>query len=150
MWAPSAVSEVVKGLVGLFGATDDIEVTLEFNPEDTSSERFLALRQAGINRLSIGAQSFQEERLQFLGRRHTPQQISECVTDARQAGFQNISIDLIHGMAGQSISDCLFDLESAMALGIEHLSFYQLTVEPNTAFGVRSRRERACWEMRPL
>ena len=115
----------------------DAEVTMEANPgtqEYTDFEHYLG---AGINRLSIGAQSFQNSQLAKLGRVHNSAETVAAVAKARSAGFTNINIDLMWGLPGQSLKDALFDLESAIALSPPHISWYQLTVEAKTEFSKR-------------
>ena len=115
----------------------DAEVTMEANPgtqEYTDFEHYLS---AGINRLSIGAQSFQNSQLTKLGRVHNSAETVAAVARARSAGFANINIDLMWGLPGQSLKDALFDLESAIALSPPHISWYQLTIEAKTEFAKR-------------
>ena len=111
-----------------------IEITLEANPGTTEQARFIGYRKAGINRLSLGIQSFQPDQLHALGRIHSGNEAITAVTQARQAGFTNINIDLMHGLPGQTPQLALDDIEQALSLAPEHLSWYQLTLEPNTAF----------------
>ncbi|MGO2579384.1 radical SAM family heme chaperone HemW [Halomonas sp. AOP12-C2-37] len=113
---------------------DDIEITLEANPGTTEQERFTGYRNAGINRLSLGIQSFQPAQLHALGRIHSGQEAVTAVTQARHAGFTNINIDLMHGLPEQTPELAMDDIEQALALAPQHLSWYQLTLEPNTAF----------------
>ncbi len=115
----------------------DAEVTMEANPgtqEYTDFEHYLS---AGINRLSIGAQSFQNSQLAKLGRVHNSAETIAAVAKARAAGFANINIDLMWGLPGQNLEDALFDLESAIALAPQHISWYQLTIEAKTEFAKR-------------
>ncbi|CAO1670093.1 radical SAM family heme chaperone HemW [Halomonas sp. NYA30] len=113
---------------------DDIEITLEANPGTTEQTRFIGYRKAGINRLSLGIQSFQPDQLHALGRIHSGDEAVTAVTQARQAGFTNINIDLMHGLPGQTPQLAMDDIAQALSLAPEHLSWYQLTLEPNTAF----------------
>lgn len=112
----------------------DIEITLEANPGTTEQERFIGYREAGINRLSLGVQSFHATQLEALGRIHSGQEALQAVKQARKAGFNNLNIDLMHGLPQQTPAQALEDIEQALALSPEHLSWYQLTLEPNTAF----------------
>ena len=114
--------------------TADIEITLEANPGTIDYQNFSAYRDAGINRLSIGVQSFDDGALQALGRIHTSSAAHVAHETALSAGFTNINIDLMHGLPGQSAAAAMNDLHSAVALEPQHLSWYQLTIEPNTAF----------------
>ena len=110
------------------------EITLEANPGTVEQERFKGYRAAGINRLSIGVQSFQNSQLEKLGRIHNSANAVAALHTARDAGFGRINIDLMHGLPGQSASDAVSDIKTALKLGVSHLSWYQLTIEPNTHF----------------
>lgn len=109
------------------------EITLEANPDDIDDEKLIHWRQAGITRLSIGIQSFFEEDLQWMNRAHTATQAKHCIELAQTAGFHNLTIDLIYGTPGLTDERWKQNIETALALGIPHLSCYALTVEPNTA-----------------
>ncbi len=110
------------------------EITLEANPGVVEHGAFGAYRQAGINRLSIGAQSFSGAMLARLGRIHGPDEIERAVAEARAGGFDNINLDVMYGLPEQRAEDALADLKQAVALEPDHLSWYQLTIEPKTAF----------------
>lgn len=112
----------------------DIEITLEANPGTLERGRFAHYRAAGINRLSLGVQSFQDAQLAALGRIHGGDDAVAAVEEARQAGFDNLNIDLMHGLPQQTPALALADLDRALSLSPEHLSWYQLTLEPNTEF----------------
>lgn len=112
----------------------DIEITMEANPGTAEQDKFTGFRQVGINRLSIGVQSFNEQHLQQLGRIHSAGEASKAVEMAHNAGFERINIDLMYGLPGQSMDEALSDIQSALALAPTHLSHYQLTIEPNTYF----------------
>ncbi|ARH01020.1 radical SAM family heme chaperone HemW [Legionella micdadei] len=112
----------------------DIEITLEANPGTVEQQRFSDYRQLGINRLSLGIQSFNPLHLKALGRIHDDKQAHKAIEAARNAGFTNLNIDLMHGLPGQSAGQGLDDLNMALAHEPEHLSWYQLTIEPNTIF----------------
>ena len=113
---------------------DDVEITLEANPGTAEAEKFQGFRAAGVNRLSIGVQSFQPQHLQALGRIHDGEQAVRAVAMAQDAGFERINIDLMHGLPAQTVEQALADLKQALDLGVSHLSWYQLTIEPNTVF----------------
>ncbi len=113
---------------------DNAEITMEANPGTFEQEKFRHFRQAGINRLSIGIQSFQPTLLTTLGRIHNREEAIHAVEKSRLAGFDNINIDLMHGLPEQSLDMALDDLALAIQLDPEHLSWYQLTIEPNTEF----------------
>ena len=113
---------------------EDAEVTLEANPGAVEHGAFGAYRRAGVNRLSIGAQSFSPAMLARLGRIHGPDETERAVAEARAGGFDNINLDLMYGLPNQNAEEALADLERAVALDPDHLSWYQLTIEPRTAF----------------
>ncbi|PHQ25625.1 YggW family oxidoreductase [Marinobacter guineae] len=112
----------------------DAEITLEANPGTLETGRFEAFRKAGINRLSIGVQSFNSGHLKALGRIHDSEAAHRAISAARQAGFDNFNIDLMHGLPGQTPEQALEDLRTALDYQPPHLSWYQLTLEPNTEF----------------
>ena len=112
----------------------DIEITLEANPGTVEQDRFTGFRQAGINRLSLGVQSFNDTHLRALGRIHGGAEAIRAAEQARRAGFDNINLDLMHGLPAQTPQQALADLRQAIALAPEHISWYELTIEPNTAF----------------
>ena len=112
----------------------NIEITLEANPGTFEQAKFKDYRAAGINRLSIGIQSFNPTHLKALGRIHDDQEALAAVDMARRAGFDNLNLDLMHGLPGQSLQQARADIDQAIALAPEHLSWYQLTLEPNTVF----------------
>ncbi|MDR5861881.1 radical SAM family heme chaperone HemW [Halomonas campisalis] len=131
----------------------DIEITLEANPGTLERGRFAGYRRAGINRLSLGVQSFQDAQLQALGRIHSGDDARSAVDEARRAGFDNLNLDLMHGLPGQTPTLALADLEQALSLAPEHLSWYQLTLEPNTEFYSRPPRlpqEEVLWDIQDL
>lgn len=113
---------------------NNIEITLEANPGTVDEQHFKGYRKAGINRISLGVQSFNPQHLKKLGRIHTGLQAEKAFHIAREAGFNNINLDLMFGLPDQTLAEALFDIHQAMALQPEHLSWYQLTLEPNTVF----------------
>lgn len=136
--APEALSEIFVALHRAFGAP--AWVHFEANPEDVSAESAAHWRRLGVATLSLGVQSFQAPALAFLGRRHAPHRARASVEAARDAGMPAVSLDLIYGLPGQSEEEWQRDLEAAVALEPEHISCYQLTVEPGTPFGRRRAR----------
>jgi oxygen-independent coproporphyrinogen-3 oxidase len=114
--------------------SEDVEVTLEANPGAAEAGRFGEFRAAGVNRLSIGVQSLRQNSLEALGRVHGPAEAIAAVMAAREAGFESINVDLMYGLPGDSVAGAVGDLEQALALAPAHLSWYQLTLEPNTHF----------------
>lgn len=111
------------------------EITIEANPNSVDAERFVGYQQAGINRISIGVQSFQTDKLIRLGRIHNPQEAINAGKLAHKLKLGSFNLDLMHGLPNQSLDDALFDLKQAIAINPPHLSWYQLTIEPNTLFG---------------
>lgn len=125
-----------------FDVAPGAEVTLEANPGTVCPDKLQALRQAGFNRISIGAQSFQPHILQRLGRTHTAEESVVCIRAARDAGFENVSLDLISSVPGGSVDDWKSDLEMALSLQPDHISAYSLTIEAGTEFGELYRQGR--------
>ncbi|NWB91288.1 radical SAM family heme chaperone HemW [Pseudomonas agarici] len=134
LFSAQALGRLLKGVEARIPFASDIEITLEANPGTFEQEKFVAYRQLGINRLSIGIQSFQAAKLKALGRIHTGDEAMRAADMARRAGFDNFNLDLMHGLPDQSLEDALGDLRQAIALKPTHLSWYQLTLEPNTVF----------------
>ena len=121
------------------GKGSGLEVTIECNPDDVTPEWAAALASLGINRVSMGAQTFSDSRLRFLHRRHTAAQVEQAVRTLRAAGISNISIDLMYGFPGETLEDWQRDIDAALALGVEHLSAYCLMVEEGTALYEKMR-----------
>ncbi len=134
LFSPAALERLLHGISGRLSWQEGIEITLEANPGTVESAKFKAFRALGINRLSLGVQSFQDDKLKLLGRIHSAEEAINAVEIARQAGFANLNLDLMFGLPGQTLSDALFDLNTAVSLHPDHLSWYQLTLEPNTLF----------------
>jgi len=132
---PDSIGRLVEGLRGAFGGAPR-EVTLEANPSTLERERLPGFREAGVNRLSLGVQSFDDATLKRLGRAHRAGEAHAALAAARGAGFDNVSLDLIAGAPGQRLADFERDLAAALAFGPEHLSGYALTLEPGTPFAV--------------
>jgi oxygen-independent coproporphyrinogen III oxidase len=122
-----------------FHITEEAEITVEINPADMNRHDLQALHQMGVNRISIGVQSFNDDILAFLGRRHCHTQARDAIENARQAGFENISLDLIYGIPGQDMSSWIKTLEEALSFEAEHLSCYQLTLGADTPLGKRHK-----------
>lgn len=134
MLSASAIGQILQDAEEIIGFESGIEVTLEANPGTFEQEKFSGFRSAGVNRLSIGIQSFNDQQLKLLGRVHGRDEALRAVGVARRAGFDNINLDLMHGLPEQSIAAAKADLQQAIDLAPEHLSWYQLTIEQNTAF----------------
>jgi oxygen-independent coproporphyrinogen-3 oxidase len=129
-----AVRRLLTGIRRRLTLEPACEITLEANPGTAESRRFAAYRAAGVNRLSLGVQSLSPGHLAALGRIHGPGEVREAVRLARGSGFDNINLDLMYGLPHQDLDQARDDLEQALALEPAHLSYYQLTLEPNTAF----------------
>lgn len=135
LFSVTAMTRLMNGLRALLPAlTPDTEVTLEANPGSAEQEKFRGYRDAGINRLSIGVQSFDDAMLKVLGRVHSSKEAIKAVESARLAGFDNLNLDLMFALPGQNLKSAINDIETAIAFQPEHLSYYQLTIEPNTFF----------------
>ena len=127
------LKEIFSSLYNIYKVKENAEITLEANPDDLTPEYIHMLRTLPINRISMGIQTFQEETLKLLHRRHTAQQAIEAVKHCREAGFQNISIDLMYGLPGETLETWKEDLQQAIALHPEHISAYHLIYEEGTA-----------------
>lgn len=134
LMAPEAVGRVIERGRSLFPPRGEIEITLEANPTDAEAGRFTALSDVGINRLSMGVQALDDASLQTLGRNHSADEARRAVAVAARA-FPRLSIDLIYARPGQSVAAWTDELNQALDMGFEHVSPYQLTIEPTTAFG---------------
>lgn len=134
LFSPDALDQLLSGIRALLPFRPNIEITLEANPGTFEQEKFRAFRALGINRLSLGIQSFHPAHLQALGRVHNQAEALHAVTLARDAGFTNFNLDLMFGLPNQTLEQALADLQQAIALQPTHLSWYQLTLEPNTLF----------------
>lgn len=137
LFSPDMLSYLLVELAKRIEFSDAIEITLEANPGTTEYQRFYGYREAGMNRLSLGIQSFSNEKLKILGRIHDGDQAIKAVAAAKSAGFTNINLDLMHGLPKQSVIEGLKDLQIAFSLEPTHISWYQLTIEPNTKFHQR-------------
>jgi oxygen-independent coproporphyrinogen-3 oxidase len=129
-----AYKNLLAGLQEKVTFVKDIEITMEANPGTFEAVKFAGYRKLGINRLSIGVQSFADHQLKHLGRIHDGQQAIAAIKMAKEAGFDNFNIDLMHGLPDQSQAQALADIQQAIDLGPTHMSWYQLTIEPNTEF----------------
>lgn len=150
LFSPQAIEKLLHAVQDRFSFNADMEITLEANPGTVEYQRFAGYRTAGVNRLSIGIQSFQAEKLKTLGRIHNDEDAIRAVAAAQQAGFDNFNLDLMHGLPEQTLSDALYDLNTALALSPSHLSWYQLTLEPNTFFAHQPPvlpEDEVIWEM---
>ena len=129
------IEKLLSNAVNIFDIQDSAEITIEVNPGTVDQEKLRNLRKAGINRINIGVQSFSNAALAFLGRIHTADQAAAAIADARRAGFDNLGLDLIYGLPGQTPETWQEDLEQAISYSPEHLSCYTLTYEQGTPLG---------------
>ena len=142
--------ELFKGLRQKLSIPNNIEITLEANPGTFDANKFAQFRELGINRLSIGVQSFNNKNLEFLGRIHSSEEAIQAIGEAQKVGFENINIDLMYGLKDQTTELCMEDLSCAIELQPNHISFYQLTLEANTLFAKYPPKlpaEDNIWEM---
>ncbi len=134
LFSPQGIGAILEGVYQHLSVENAAEITLEANPGTVSAQGFKAYRQAGINRISLGAQSFQDHQLAALGRIHTSQETQQAIDAIIQTPFESFNIDLMYGLPQQSIEDACFDLQKALDFDPPHLSWYHLTLEPNTIF----------------
>ena len=142
---PATIGILVDDVRARFALPAGAEITAEANPDPSLVARLGALRAAGVNRLSIGVQSFEPDELRVLGRRHSPADVREAVRAARAAGFTNVSVDLIFGAPGQTEESWGASLAAAVALGVEHISCYGLTIEEGTPYATWFARDPAAF-----
>jgi putative oxygen-independent coproporphyrinogen III oxidase len=137
LFSPEAIDELLSGIRARLPWRPDLEVTLEANPGTVEHGLFGGYREAGINRLSLGIQSFDPDLLGRIGRIHDDRDAYRAIEEARAGGFDNLNLDLMFGLPGQSLQQGLADLQAAVGARPEHISWYQLTLEPNTLFAAR-------------
>ncbi|MGB2707616.1 MAG: radical SAM family heme chaperone HemW [Pseudoalteromonas nigrifaciens] len=130
----AAYTRLLSEVKSLIGLEDNCEITLEANPGTVETGRFKDYVKAGINRISIGVQSMQNDKLKALGRIHGSDEANYAAEQAKEAGLNSFNLDLMHGLPGQTLDDALGDLKQIIALNPLHISWYQLTIEPNTQF----------------
>jgi oxygen-independent coproporphyrinogen-3 oxidase len=150
LFGPEAVHALISGIAARLPLAPDVEISMEANPGTVEHGRFAGYAAAGVNRVSLGAQSFDPAALAALGRIHGPDEIPAAVAEIRAAGIANFNLDLMYGLPGQTPDGALADLRAAIALAPAHLSHYQLTLEPGTAFYHRPPQlpdEEQAWEM---
>ena len=151
LFPPAAIDRFLQQACARLRFAPDVEVTLETNPGTVEHGPFAGYRAAGVNRLSFGVQSFDDGCLQRLGRIHSSGDAQRAVKAAQDAGFDNLNLDLMYALPGQSLAMALADVDRAIALQPTHLSHYQLTLEPNTVFAVRTPAglpdEDGAWDM---
>jgi putative oxygen-independent coproporphyrinogen III oxidase len=135
-----AMQTLLDGVRARIALTPDCEITMEANPGTVEADKFAGFQRAGINRISIGVQSFQQEKLTRLGRIHGPEEARKAAALAHAIALPTFNLDLMHGLPDQSLDDALYDLQQAIDCAPPHLSWYQLTIEPNTAFASKPPR----------
>jgi len=140
LWEPRELGRVLARLQAIFPTKADLEISVECNPTSLDAERARALKDVGVNRLSIGTQSLRAEQLKFLGRLHDPDGARRAIEAALASGIARVSTDLIFGLPDQTTDDARSQAEALAATGLAHLSCYQLTIEPGTQFGERKKR----------
>jgi len=141
MYSPETIGALIGDVRARFGLPADAEMTAEANPDPLLAARIPSLRKAGVNRLSIGVQSFDPRESRVLGRRHTPRDVESAIRSARGSGFDNVSVDLIFGVPGQTEESWASSLDTAVALGAEHVSCYGLTIEEGTPYAAWFARD---------
>ena len=137
---PATAANLISDLKKKFPFSDDTEITFEVNPDDVYEGLFIELKKAGINRISLGVQSWDDKRLRYLGRRHDAAQSARALEMVFREGIKNVSVDIIYGVPGMTSADLKADLEKTFAFPVTHLSAYHLTVEEGTRFG-RMKKE---------
>ena len=150
LFSPQEIGRLLRALQSRLPFAAGAEITLEANPGTIERGRFAAYRDAGINRVSLGAQTFAAAALEALGRIHTPDDTVAAVAELREAGIDNFNLDLMYALPGQDADAALADVEIAIGLGPAHLSYYHLTLEPGTVFHSRPPQlpdEDAAWDM---
>jgi oxygen-independent coproporphyrinogen III oxidase len=128
------ITEIIESIYRTYQVMKDAEITFEFNPEDCSISYLQDLKLLGVNRLSIGVQSFHDDDLRMLNRRHDSARAEECITNAQNTGFDRINIDLIYGLPRLTEEKWLYNLDKAINSGVDHVSAYHLSIEPRTVF----------------
>ncbi|NLD36312.1 MAG: radical SAM family heme chaperone HemW [Desulfatiglans sp.] len=134
------ITGIIDSVKNTFEITEGAEITIEVNPGDMTHEKITGINNAGINRVNLGVQSFNDSDLKFLGRRHSTADSEKAFMDLRAEGFNNIGIDLIYGLKNQSVDEWVKNLERAVDLSPEHISCYQLTIEGKTVFNAMKKK----------
>lgn len=134
LFSATSIGKVLDAAEQLFGFSDNCEITLEANPGSSERKRFSEYRSVGVNRLSIGIQSFNDEHLTKLGRIHNSADAKQAIEAASRAGFERLNLDLMYALGEQTVEEALSDLETALSFNTDHLSWYQLTIEQNTEY----------------
>jgi oxygen-independent coproporphyrinogen-3 oxidase len=140
IYSGEALAGLLSACREFFQFADDAEISVEANPNTISEAKFIILKKAGVNRISIGVQTFENHLLRAIGRSHSRAEAFAALRAARSAGFNNVSLDLIYGLPGQQVSDLVASLAAAFSFAPEHISLYELMVEEGTAFAGRAAR----------
>ena len=150
LFSGEAINKLLGEVRARLNFHPQIEITLEANPGVGDAERFNGYKQAGVNRISLGVQSFNDKYLKTLGRIHSATEASQAIERIKQAGIENFNIDLMFGLPGQTVEDAIQDIAKALQHNPPHLSWYQLTIEPNTVFYTQPPElpeDNLIWEM---
>jgi len=134
LFSAKAIASILDGITHRLSLSESCEITLESNPGSAEASKYSSYRTAGVNRLSIGIQSFEDDKLEGLGRVHSANEAIRAVEMAHEAQFKRVNVDLMYGLPHQNPANALSDVQIALSLGVEHISWYQLTIERNTAF----------------
>ncbi|WP_395340776.1 radical SAM family heme chaperone HemW [Ningiella sp. W23] len=134
VFSPSGIEKILNGIKQRVPVLENAEITMEANPGTVEAEKFEGFKQAGINRISVGVQSFNTEHLRILGRIHDTRQARDALSYAKRLGLNSYNADIMHGLPKQTLEQAMQDLSTAMKSDAPHISWYQLTIEPNTSF----------------
>ena len=150
LFTAEQIGRLLQGIRGLLTLAPDVEITLEANPGTTERDSFSAYREAGVNRVSLGVQSFNDVSLGRLGRIHGRDEVLAAIESVRRAEIKNFNLDLMYALPGQSLGEAVADIDRAISFAPAHISHYQLTIEPNTAFHVEKPalpEDELAWDM---
>ena len=153
LFSPDGLDQLLSGVRARIPLLAEAEVTLEANPGTVEQGKFSEFRAIGLNRLSLGIQSFDDSMLQRLGRIHTGAESHRAIEIAQQAGFDNLNLDLMFGLPGQTLAEAVHDIDQLIVHKPAHISYYQLTLEPNTLFYTAPPKlpeDEFCWEMQQM
>ena len=134
LFSPESIEQLLAGIRSRIPLSPNAEITMEANPGTLENERLFGFRESGLNRISLGVQSFNDEHLNKLGRIHNSEAASKAIKMTKQAGFKKINIDLMFALPNQTLEQAMLDIKTAISYSPTHISYYQLTIEPNTAF----------------
>lgn len=140
LFSPRSIGRIIEKIGEYADFERDIEISIEINPRTADVEKFKGFREVGINRASVGIQSFSKKKLKFLGRSNSPEEGKETLKDISDAGFKNFNLDLIYGGSGESLEELEHDIRISIGLNVTHISVYCLTIEDGTKFGSMYRK----------